>query len=164
MCRAIHTRAYVPVPPLPPMSASSPATAAPRLGVWDRFGIVLSALCLAHCLAVPVLLAGSAAWASEAVHLWLAVGLVPVTALAVVPGYRRHGRGEVLVLAAVGLAGLFAALLLEPVVGASGERLITAGAGILLVAGHLRNGHRHAHGHVHGRADARAAGVRAAEG
>lgn len=125
------------------MSVSSSASVAPRLGLWDRFGIVLSVACLAHCLAVPLVLAGTTAWASEALHLWLAVGLVPVTALAVVPGYRRHGRRMVPVLAVLGLAGLFAAIALEPAVGASGERAITAGAGVLLVTAHLRNGHRH---------------------
>ena len=119
----------------------------PTTVIWDRLGILLSLLCLVHCLVLPLLLAGLSVWNFlEGAHLWLALAVAPVTLLAAVPGYRRHGRREVLWLLSVDVVGLFVALPAGHAAGALAEQALTSAAGFLLVAGHwinTRAGHDH---------------------
>lgn len=83
------------------------ASARPRL---DATGIVLSALCLIHCLAVPFMATGALAWAaSESLHLGLTAALGAVVVAVAVPSYRRHRQPLVPTLLAGGLALLLAA-------------------------------------------------------
>lgn len=117
--------------------------------LWDRLGIGLSFLCMAHCLAVPVVLTGLASVAAaESFHLWMALAIVPVAFAAAWPTYRRHRQRRVLWLLGAGVALLFAALLLEPLVGAAGENAVTVAGGALLVAGHWKNWHASPHVHA----------------
>lgn len=120
--------------------ANTPATAlAPRF--WDRLGIGLSLLCLAHCLVVPLVLIGFPAWfASGALHGWLVVLVAPAAALAAWPGYRRHRNRRVLLLLGAGVGLLVGGLLLHEVGGPAGEAIFTVAGSALLVAGHGLNG------------------------
>lgn len=83
----------------------------------DRFGMVMSALCFAHCLGTPLLiLAFPAIAGAHGVELWvhgaLAVILIPVALIAVTQGYPHHRKRVVTVLAGAGvvLIGLAALL------------------------------------------------------
>ncbi len=117
--------------------------------LWDRLGIGLSFLCMIHCLALPVLLTGLATAAvAESFHLWVALLIVPVALVAALPSYRTHRQRGVLWLLGTGVLLLFAALLLEPVVGQTGENAVTVAGGVLLVAGHWKNWHARPHCHV----------------
>lgn len=108
-------------------------TAPPRL---DGLGIALSALCLVHCLALPLLATGALAWAaSERVHAGLTVALCAVVIAVAVPGYRRHRRAAVPALLVGGVALLVAAV----VAGEAGETALTAAGSVALVAGHVLN-------------------------
>jgi hypothetical protein len=74
----------------------------------DRFGIVASALCMVHCLATPLLLSVlpslTPSWLeSPLVHQVMGVGVLGVAVSAFVPGYLRHRRAWVPLLAAAGL-------------------------------------------------------------
>jgi hypothetical protein len=112
--------------------------------VGDAFAIGLSGLCLAHCLALP-LLAGllplAGAWAgAEWVHWLFAAVAAPVSLWTLVrPTDRAAG---VVVLALAGLTLLFA--------GAAGfpshelETPLTVTGGLLLAAAHLINWRRRA--------------------
>lgn len=116
---------------------TAPAAAAPRL---DLAGIALSALCLLHCLAVPLVATGALAWAaSERIHLGLTVALAAVVLAVAVPGYRRHRQPVVPVLLASGLALLLAAVTVGEAAGETGETLLTVVGSLALTAGHVLN-------------------------
>lgn len=107
----------------------------------DRAALGASALCLVHCLGTPLLIAVSPALASalgfELLHPLLFVLAVPVSAIAMLAGFRRHGLIVPLLLAVGGLSligvGAFAGLRLALETGIS-----TAGSALLALA-HLRN-------------------------
>ncbi|MEO0335792.1 MAG: MerC domain-containing protein [Pseudomonadota bacterium] len=78
----------------------------------DRIGIVISALCLVHCLLTPALILMfpviSVVGAYDAwIHLGLAVLIFPVAYQAINQGYKHHKNNLVLILAVLGLS-LFA--------------------------------------------------------
>ncbi len=131
----------------------------------DRAGILLSALCLIHCTALPLLLAVLQAYGATLVpksldngffHVALAFLLLGVGGLAFVQGYRRHGRALPLFAGAFGTALLFVgafnpgALFPE-----AGEHAITIAGTLTLLFAHSRNrrpvsGH---HCHIEGCAE-----------
>jgi len=102
--------------------------------LFDRAAILLSGLCLVHCLAGALLVAGMTVlggWLSHDVH---AVGLLVALPLAVVAlwrGMQIHGRWEVVGLGAFGI-GLMAASLFA----AHGERFEIGAsvAGVIVLA------------------------------
>lgn len=112
-----------------------------RLG--DTAGMLASALCLVHCLALPLLLAIFPALGlrhDEDLHTAM-VGVAVLAALAALaPGYATHRRASVALSGGAGLGCLAAAVfLVGPRYGEVAETLLTvAGAGLLCVA-HLRN-------------------------
>jgi len=111
---------------------------------WDAVGQFLSALCLAHCLALPVVLGLLPAAAAEflegeGVHRGL-LGFVVVSAAgAFVPGYRRHGRASVLGFAGVALGLLCTAAFLVPEEAEALETGLTLAGGVLMAVAHARN-------------------------
>jgi len=87
---------------------------------WDHAGVVLSALCLIHCLGAPLAILFLPALglilapAADGVHTVLAT-VVPITALlAFVPGYRRHRNARILYAASAGVGAIVAAAFLLP--------------------------------------------------
>jgi hypothetical protein len=124
-------------------SDSSPAEAPQSL---DILAMLLSGLCLVHCIVLPALAAlmplfASEHFADERVHLWLLVAVVPTSLMALGFGYRHH-RHHLLI--ACGLLGLglvaFAALGRNAgAVGESGDRWFSVTGGIILALVHLRN-------------------------
>lgn len=114
--------------------------------LWDRLGMGLSFLCMIHCLGLPLVLTGLTALSlAESFHFWVALVIVPVAVLAALPGYRLHRQSGVLWLLGAGVVLLFAALLMEPVIGHTGENVVTILGGLLLVAGHWKNGRARPH-------------------
>ncbi|QOY95291.1 MerC domain-containing protein [Massilia sp. UMI-21] len=113
----------------------------------DYAGMAASALCLVHCLAMPLLLAGfpllGLGAEHHALHDALLLGVAVPVLLALVPGYIKHRDPAALTL---GLAGLAAFLLAVFVLGPRfGELAETVGAvisSVLLLAAHLCN-HRY---------------------
>jgi hypothetical protein len=105
----------------------------------DDLGQALGALCLAHCLLLPLLLGLAPVLLaplheSEAVHLGLTLSALLCALRAFLPGYRRHRSHALLLLA--GVAGL---LLVAGALGPHGHVLVTAsgvGGGLLLVLAH----------------------------
>ena len=109
----------------------------------DRLAILLSALCLVHCLALPVALLAApvlATWmtGTETTVHWILLALaVPLSIWAFVRGYRHHRDGIAswvgtigLVLMFLGVSHLFRESLEIP--------LTLAGVALVSVA-HLRN-------------------------
>jgi hypothetical protein len=79
----------------------------------DNLGICASALCVVHCIATPVLISFSSVFAhfipgEEKTHRTLAVGVATLGAIALVKGFRTHGRRRILGFMALGLGFIFA--------------------------------------------------------
>lgn len=105
----------------------------------DLLGQVLSAACVVHCAATP-LLVGSLPAAASVLGGFHPVLLVVVTAVAgwaFVPGFRRHRRREPALLAVAGISLLAVGTLLSerPLWDAA---FSVAGAAVMMVA-HWRN-------------------------
>ncbi|MGI9326646.1 MAG: MerC domain-containing protein [Pseudomonadales bacterium] len=114
----------------------------------DRWAIFVSGLCVVHCLAIPatvvLLPAISDPLAREQTltHWLLLAVALPISALALGSGYRRHRSLGTLILGIVGLV-----LLTLGVAHWLGEDLevpLTVAGGIALIIAHLLNlRHRH---------------------
>ncbi len=103
----------------------------------DRAAVVLSAVCMLHCMAIPVavlllptlssLLVGS----ETLVHTLLLGVAVPISALALWVGYSRYGNVTSVVLGTTGLLVMFVAV--AHLLGRAAEVPLTL-AGVILVA------------------------------
>jgi len=111
----------------------------------DRFGTWASALCVVHCALAPVLLSGSVVAAhflpsEEHTHRTLAVLIAALGAIALLYGFRRHRRWQVLGLMAGGLGCIaFAAFFGESLPSHAAEVCLTMLGSLLMVAAHRRN-------------------------
>jgi len=112
---------------------------------FDQIAIALSALCIVHCLAVPVLVALlpvlAISFGSEthfhALMLWI---IVPISIVGFGFGYRVHGQARTVMLGVLGMFGLTVTALWghaqwQPVV----ETLVSIAASLLLGAAHWFN-------------------------
>lgn len=106
----------------------------------DRAAIFLSGLCLVHCLAGALLVAGLAVaggWLSHDVHVFGLMMALPLAAVALWRGVQIHRRWLV-----VGLGGLGIGLMAASVFAAHGQRfeiaMSVAGVSVLALA-HIWN-------------------------
>lgn len=112
---------------------------------WDRLGMAASFLCVAHCIAMPVLLPltsvhGLGFIGNEDVHRVFLLVILSIAALAFVPGYRKHGRALIFALVAVGLTCLtVGAFATQDFIGERWEASFTVLGGGTLVAAHWLN-------------------------
>lgn len=111
----------------------------------DTLGIAASSLCLVHCLAMPLVvgilpLVGLKFLEGHQAHVMLAFFVLSFALLAIVPGYFRHKRADILAMMLVGVGlVLYATFAAQYTLGESAEiPLITIG-NLILVATHLRN-------------------------
>lgn len=107
----------------------------------DHMAISASTLCLFHCLALPVLigfLPSIATWIDlgEAFHIVMLAIAVPLSATALLRGWRRHGSAAPVIGGAVGLGLLTLGVVFEG--GAAGTPLTVMG-GLALAAAHVLN-------------------------
>lgn len=121
----------------------------------DTLGMGASTLCLAHCLAFPLLIAAVPLFGSTEssaglgcagtpfdfwIHVALLGVVVPVGMTAWGLGYRRHKDSGILLLGAVGVAFLVAALMFgHHWMDGYGERVMTVAGSIAMVSAHLLN-------------------------
>ena len=121
---------------------------------FDRIAIVLSAVCIVHCLAIPLIVAilpiaalGLGGGHFHGLMLWL---VVPVSAVGFALGYRVHRRMDVVV---VGIAAV-ALLMVAGIYGhdqwpAAVEAAVSVVASLILAGSHwvnfreVRRLHRH---------------------
>jgi hypothetical protein len=112
-------------------------------GLADVLGMATSALCLVHCLAMPVLLAmlPAVGWAGDESTHALLVGVALLAALvSMVPGYVAHRRKGVLLAGGTGLACLaIAVFVVGPRYGHGWETAVSVAGAALLGWAHLRN-------------------------
>ena len=111
----------------------------------DGVAIAISGLCALHCLLLPVLLSLSPAlvdplFGDEHFHGWLLVLIVPVSALALGSGYRRHRDAAIWPPAFAGLVLLLiSAIAGIEVLGPLWEPVITVSGGVLMAWAHWLN-------------------------
>lgn len=109
----------------------------------DKTAILLSSLCLVHCLVLPLavsLLPWPAVLVERetAVHRWLLLAIVPISALTLVRGCARHGHWTVLGLGAAALGVLVTATQLDDTAEWMETGLTVLGSAVLS-ASHLMN-------------------------
>jgi hypothetical protein len=127
--------------PLPTQPASAPVSAPARLPRrLDRLGVLLSGLCLVHCLAglflVGMLGIGGGLLLSPEIHRYGLMLAVLVGASTIGIGAVRHGRRVPLALGAAGLLLMAAAVM----VGHGNAEVALTVCGVLLVAAaHIAN-------------------------
>ncbi|MFK7844799.1 MAG: MerC domain-containing protein [Rhodothermales bacterium] len=111
---------------------------------WDWSGIFLSGLCLLHCVATPLLLAGVSFWLlSEWIHVLFIVMLFPITIIASRRTYLTGKKRWPVILLVAGLSILIAAVIFGEMMGEVFEVSMTSAASFLLIYGHLSNRHPH---------------------
>jgi hypothetical protein len=111
----------------------------------DNLGIWASALCVLHCIATPILLSMSVVFVhllpgEEKTHRTLAVGIAALGAVALVKGFRTHGRRRILGMMAAGLAFIFAGAFYGDRLPSHGfEVAVTMTGSILMISAHRMN-------------------------
>ncbi len=120
-----------------------PQTSAASAPDLDRVAVVLSGLCLVHCLALPVLLAALpflGGFADSHWHLPMLAIALPVSIVAIVIGYRRHGNRAIVAGAAVAMGLLvLGATLGHAWLGPAADRALTVAGSLALAAVHWQN-------------------------
>ncbi|MES1929049.1 hypothetical protein SADO_07332 [Salinisphaera dokdonensis CL-ES53] len=130
-------------------------------GKLDKAAVALSALCLVHCLALPLVLAlfpvfGFAVVEHGTFHQLILIVIIPTTVVALGAGYRRHRRNVVPLFGTLGVIALILAAFGAHALGADiVERSVTVVGGLLIAVAHIQNfrytrsGHCPRHGHSH---------------
>lgn len=117
----------------------------------DKFAMILSSLCVVHCLLTPLLLiaipslAGVAMLTDETFHHLLLYFVVPVGFVALLMGFTHHRTLWVVCFGLTGLMVLSSPLVLEmlglghEVLGENGETVVTVIGSLFVVAAHIVN-------------------------
>ena len=126
-----------------PATMTHPPTPRHASPAGDRAAVLLSGLCILHCLGLPLLAAVLPwlAWFAEhetLVHRSLLIAVVPISAWALSRGCARHGRWVILWLGVAAIVLLIGAATAPPLVPVS-EATLTVAGGLTLAAAHLLN-------------------------
>jgi hypothetical protein len=114
-------------------------------GKLDKAAVVLSGLCLVHCLALPLVIAlfpvfGFTVVEHSTFHQLILIVVIPTTVLALGAGYRRHRRHAVPLFGALGVIALVVAAFGAHALGADIlERSMTVVGGLLIATAHVQN-------------------------
>ncbi len=112
----------------------------PANSLIDRLAIGLSGLCLLHCLAGFLMLSLFALGGDLLDHRVHVVGLalaMPLAAVALWRGWRKHGRGWIAGVGVAGLAVMATSLMVDH--GHVAEMLVSMAGVSLLALAHWRN-------------------------
>ena len=111
----------------------------------DRVAIGLSAVCILHCLALPLVLVlfPSLALVSlddELFHHLMLFAVLPVSVVTLILGYRHHNEKSVFLIGLLGLAVLTGIAFVDhDHFGHWGETVFTVTGSLILAYAHLRN-------------------------
>lgn len=134
------------------MSHRHPAASTPGIDWLERAAVGASALCLIHCIGLPLLLAILPALSSllavpESFHVWVLAFAVPSSTLSLFTGGHHHRRAYPLMIGAAGLVLLATGAL--SLLGGRWETPVTIMGSLCLAYAHIANwrlrhsGHRH---------------------
>ena len=111
----------------------------------DIIAIVLSSVCMLHCLALPIALTilpivNITLLDESTFHLIMMTVILPISIIALTIGCRQHKDKLTLVLGGVGLGILtITAIFGHDTLGLTGERIVTSVGGLILAAAHIQN-------------------------
>ena len=117
----------------------------PLSSYTDSLAIGLSALCLIHCLASPVLLIllpslTALQLDNEAFHGWLLLAVIPTSLFSLLMGCKKHKFHQVLLIGFFGLVFLVLAVLVEGFDnGELLEKVFTVIGSCIVALGHFLN-------------------------
>ena len=116
----------------------------PNKTTWlDGTAVVLSALCLVHCLALPLIVIGVpflAQFAEGHLHLQMLVIVLPLSTLALGIGYRRHRNSRILFAGIIGMLLLIiGATVAHAQLGLMADRAFTICGSLTLATAHYFN-------------------------
>ena len=107
----------------------------------DKLAISLSAACVIHCLLAPTLIIFAYSFLSfsvesELVHYIILMLAIPISAIALILGYRNH---EVLSFLMIGIAGLSLMLLAVLLGEGASEKVLTVIGSCTVAYAHYKN-------------------------
>jgi|TARA_B110000977_G_scaffold94298_1_gene124693 hypothetical protein len=111
----------------------------------DTAAVVLSGVCMLHCLALPIALTilpivNVTLLDESTFHLIMMVVILPISVIALTIGCRQHKDKLTLTLGSVGLLILtLTAIFGHDLLGLTGERIVTSIGGLILAAAHIQN-------------------------
>jgi hypothetical protein len=109
----------------------------------DRAAVMLSGLCLLHCLALPFLLVSLPALSALTaghLHAQMLIVAIPVSVIALGFGFRRHGSRYVLAFGALGMLLLVVGgTLAHSYYGIVADRSFTVSGALVLAVAHYFN-------------------------
>ncbi len=112
-------------------------------GWLDGAAVGLSALCLIHCLALPLLVAGLpflAQFSEGHLHAQMLVVVIPLSVVALGLGFRHHRSKRILFAGAIGMLTLIVgATLAHSQLGLVADRIFTIAGAIVLASAHFYN-------------------------
>ena len=116
-----------------------------RRKYMDTAAVVLSGVCMLHCLALPIALTilpivNVTLLDESTFHLIMMAVILPISVIALTIGCRQHKDKLTLVLGSVGLGILtITAIFGHDLLGLAGERIVTSIGGLILAAAHIQN-------------------------
>ena len=123
----------------------------------DGAAVLLSALCLVHCLLLPFIVAGLpllAQFSGSHLHAQMLVVVVPLSVVALGLGFRGHQNRRIIAIGATGLLLLIVgATLAHEYLGIFSDRLLTTAGALVLAMAHYHNtvlARRHRHAAING--------------
>lgn len=111
----------------------------------DTVGVLLSGICMLHCLALPILLTlfpilHISLLDETTFHLIMIVFILPISSVALTIGCRQHKDLLTLALGITGLSILtLTAFFGHQLFGLTGERLVTSLGSVILAGAHIQN-------------------------
>lgn len=116
----------------------------PKPTNWlDGAAVALSALCLIHCLALPIMVAGLpflAQFAEGHLHLQMLVVVLPLSVVALALGFRRHRSVRIVAAGTIGMLTLIiGATVAHTYLGLAADRAFTVVGALVLAAAHYFN-------------------------
>lgn len=121
-------------------------TAMRKISGWDFWGVVISSLCILHCLAIPIVIVIFPALSlkifpqEDVTHAVLLAFILGVAGLAFVSGYRVHGNWRPVAWLVAGLAlAVYATFFAHAQLGHTWEPIIAIVGSLCLVRAHYLN-------------------------
>ncbi len=116
----------------------------PKSTRWlDGAAVGLSALCLVHCLALPLLVAGLpffTQFAEGHLHLQMLVIVLPLSIVALGLGFRHHRSVKIVAAGVIGMLTLvIGATVAHSYLGLAADRAFTISGALILAAAHFYN-------------------------
>ncbi len=110
----------------------------------DKLAISLSAICVLHCLFMPSFLILSSWFAAfsidnEFIHYAILTVAIPVSAFALIKGFKNHKKLSYFVYGFFGLFLLAFAVLAAGITGEIGEKSLTLFGSLFVIYAHFKN-------------------------